>query len=231
MIKAICFDFFNTLSYYHPSREQVYIDVCKKYHINIKPSLLAQSLAKADLFWRDENRHLPLDKRNKLQQFVFYIEYFSRAINGTGTKINKFIAGDILLNMKRIKWEFKLYEDTIPTLKELKDKGYILGLISNIDKEVEKAYASLGFIQYLDFNVTSLEAGCEKPASGIFKLALNKANVKPEESVYIGDQYLIDIVGARNAGMNAILLDRNNWFDELTDCPRIQSLKQLSLYI
>ena len=231
MVKAVCFDFFNTLTYYQPSREQMYIDVCKKHHITVEPKLLVESLSKADLYWRDENRRSPLDKRGKLQQFAFFLNYFSRAVNGTGVKINKLVAADILLNMKKIKWDFKLYDDVIPVFQELKQKGYILGLISNIDKAVDKAYASMGFIQYLDFNMTSLEAGCEKPAAGIFEMALSKAGVKAGDSVYIGDQYHIDVVGARNAGMQAILIDRNNLFEDITDCPRIQSLRELFAHL
>jgi putative hydrolase of the HAD superfamily len=231
MIKAICFDFFNTLAGYSPSREQLYVDVCAANGINLDPKILARKIYIADMYWRDENRKSPMEKKNKLLQFLFYIKYISRVLQESGVKANSILAVKILLRMKQIKWEFVNFNDSIPTLKSLKEKGYKLGLISNVDKNIETTYKSLGILDYLDFNVTSGEAGCEKPDPGIFQTALAKGNISAEETLFVGDQYDLDIVGARNAGIKAILIDRNDWFDDINDCPRIKSLSQIKEYL
>jgi putative hydrolase of the HAD superfamily len=231
MIKAICFDFFNTLAGYNPSREQIYVDVCAANGIDLDPKILARRIYIADTYWRDENRKSPVDKRSKLQQFIFFMKYISRVLQEAGVKANIILTVKLLLRMKQIKWEFTAFDDTIPTLKSLKKEGYKLGLISNVDKNMEEVYQSLGFMDYLDFNVTSDEAGCEKPDPRIFQTALAKAHVTPEETMFIGDQYDMDIVGAKNAGIQAILIDRNNWFDDINDCPRINSLFEITKYL
>jgi len=71
----------------------------------------------------------------------------------------------------------------------------------------------------------------EKPHPLIFLAALDSAGVEAEESVYVGDQYSCDVVGARGVGMKPVLVDRYDLFPEITDCARIRSLAELVDYI
>lgn len=231
MIKVICLDFFNTLAHYNPSREQVYVDVCADNGITLNPKILARKINIGDMYWRDENRKSPIEKRNKLQQFRFYISYISRILKESGVKANTVLATKILLKMKSIDWKFVAFDDAVPTLRSLKKRGFKLGLISNVDKKIDEVYQSLGFLEHLDFVVTSLEAGYDKPDPRIFIAALEKADAKPDEAIYIGDQYHLDVVGARNAGIKPLLIDRYDWFDDINDCPRIKSLTEITAYL
>lgn len=231
MTKAVFFDFFNTLAYYQPPREQVYIDVCGDHDIRIEEKALAKSLPLADTFWRDENRHNPIEKRTQEEKFAFWTEYVIRALRGAGAEIGRDLAGKILVRMQQMKWEFKAFHDVANTLKSLKEQSLILGLISNVGQDMQKTYKELGLQPYLDYYVTSLEVGYDKPQPEIFQAALQKARVKPEESIYVGDQYELDIVGARGVGMKAVLIDRKDWFPDITDCPRIQNLDEIAKYL
>ena len=51
------------------------------------------------------------------------------------------------------------------------------------------------------------------------------------DAVYIGDQYEIDVVGARGAGMYPILIDRTDFHPDITDCPRIRTLAEVTDYV
>ena len=62
-------------------------------------------------------------------------------------------------------------------------------------------------------------------------IALEKARVKPEEAVHVGDQYKLDVMGARGVGITPILIDRYDVYPKVSDCPRIQSLSQLAEYL
>ena len=75
--------------------------------------------------------------------------------------------------------------------------------------------------------VTSLGVGFHKPQPEIFQEALRQAGVEASEAVYVGDQYQIDVVGARGAGVKGVLIDRGDDFREITDCPRIQNLADI----
>ena len=231
MIRAIFFDFFNTLAYYQPSREQVYIDVCGEHEITVEEKALARSLPLADTYWRDENRHHPTEQRTDEEKIAFWTEYFSRVLKGAGVEVSQELILEILSKFQKMKMKFKAFDDVSNTLKLLKDRGFVLGLISNVGQDMEKTYKNLNLQAYLDHYVTSFEVGCDKPHPEIFLAALQKARVKPEEFLYVGDQYDLDIVGARGVGMKAILIDRKGWFADITDCPRIQNLPELMNHI
>jgi HAD superfamily hydrolase (TIGR01549 family) len=106
-----------------------------------------------------------------------------------------------------------------------------MGLISNVDRDITSLYQELGLSAWLQVVVTSQEVGFNKPRPEIFQAALKQAGVKPSEAIYVGDQYQYDIVGAKGVSMQGILLDRNGFFEDITDCPRIRSLTQLTEYL
>ncbi len=89
----------------------------------------------------------------------------------------------------------------------------------------------LGIAAYIDFTVTSAEVGADKPQPPIFLKALELAQVKPAEAIHVGDQYQNDVLGARGVGISPILLDRADYYAEITDCPRIRTLTEVSKYL
>ncbi len=101
----------------------------------------------------------------------------------------------------------RLFPNTMPTLIDLKSKGYKLGVISNglTIKQYEKL-VRLGLHHFFDFVITSEEAGVEKPDVKIYKLAMERMGCDPENSVMIGNNFRDDIMGAIDAGMSAIYL-------------------------
>ena len=231
MIKTVFFDFYNTLASYYPPREDVYISSCRELGISVEAKALFTSLAVADIFYRNENSRSPIDNKTAEEKINFYIEYITRILSGAGAEIGRDAALQILAKIRECKWEFKVYDDTLPTLEALKKRSLILGLISNVAQDMEPTYAKLGLQPYLNFKVTSAEVGYDKPRPEIFLAALEKAKVKAGEALYVGDQYQIDIVGARGVGIKALLIDRNDYFPDITDCPRIRSLTEIKEYI
>ncbi len=231
MIKAVFFDFYNTLATHQPLRERVYADICQEIGINVEPKKLFISLSEADMYMRQETSRLPMDKRSDQEKLEFYVEYVTRILKGAGADISRDTALQIIPGLQRRRWELKICDDTLPALEQLKRRGLIIGLISNVIQDMDSTFARLGLQPYLDIRVTSGEVGHDKPEPEIFLAALKKADLPPAETIYVGDQYEIDVNGARGVGMQAVLIDRNNYFPEITDCPRISSLTQVMEYI
>jgi len=127
--------------------------------------------------------------------------------------------------------KFVLYDDVLPALKTLKNQDLTLGLLTNVVSDMKPVCTELGLDPYLNFIVTSGEAGADKPQPEIFLTALEQAGVEASEAVHVGDQYKIDIVGAMGVGIKPILLDRNDLYPEVTECPRIHSLSELTEYL
>jgi putative hydrolase of the HAD superfamily len=98
---------------------------------------------------------------------------------------------------------------TLETLAQLKDRGFTLGVVSNADGRVQSFLELVGITQHLDFVVDSGAVGVEKPDPRIFEIALRQAGSRPEETVHVGDVYEVDVVGARAAGIEPIMLILN----------------------
>jgi putative hydrolase of the HAD superfamily len=110
----------------------------------------------------------------------------------------------------------RLYDEALETLKTLRANGYHVGLITDSDNDYLKAQLeALGILELFDSITTSEEAGFYKPHPRIFELALEKANVKGEEAIYVGDNPLKDCVGARHVDMVSVLLDKKGSKKEL----------------
>jgi len=92
-------------------------------------------------------------------------------------------------------------------LASLRGAGYTVGCVSNADGTVEGLLSGAGFAGCLEFVVDSGAVGIEKPDPRIFHLALERAGARADEALYVGDLYPVDVVGARGAGIEPVLLD------------------------
>jgi putative hydrolase of the HAD superfamily len=101
-----------------------------------------------------------------------------------------------------------LYPETERVLRRLRDQGFELGIVSNFDSRLFTILRGLGIESFFDSVTISSLAHAAKPAQEIFKVALEKHAVDPEEAVHIGDSLRDDVEGAQKAGLTGILLDR-----------------------
>ncbi|HEU4680364.1 MAG TPA: HAD-IA family hydrolase [Gemmatimonadales bacterium] len=97
-------------------------------------------------------------------------------------------------------------ERTPQALARLRAAGLRLGVVSNSDGRVDQALQEAGLRDYFDVVIDSSLAGVEKPDPRIFQAALEALGVGPEEALYVGDLYEVDVEGARAAGIEAVLL-------------------------
>jgi len=163
-----------------------------------------------------------LSKENlRNDRFKITLEHFD--INNPDI-VNKISDGYVELSPQQT----ALFPHTHETLDYLKKEGYNMHIITNGFKEVQ--YIKLnksGLDQYFDVIVCSEDVGQNKPSPAIFKHSLNSANAKASDSVMIGDDYEVDVVGAQNFGMHGILFDPENTFSHYQDQHRIQTLNEL----
>jgi len=107
-------------------------------------------------------------------------------------------------------WEGRLWvrpvAGTREMLEALKGSGLRLGVISNADGRVAEYLATAGLADCFEFIIDSAIEGIEKPDPRIFQIACDRMGVGPEAVVYVGDTYEVDVLGARAAGIRAILL-------------------------
>ncbi len=109
-------------------------------------------------------------------------------------------------------------------LRRVKAAGLIAGVISNSNGSVRFILEATGLARDLDFIIDSAVVGVEKPDPRIFRLALEHARVPPEAAFYVGDLYSVDVIGARGAGLDAVLLDPCGFWGP-RDCPLARGLE------
>ncbi len=96
---------------------------------------------------------------------------------------------------------------TSEALAGLRKAGFRLAVVSNSDGRAEEAMQAAGLDSYFEFVMDSAQVGVEKPDPRIFMLALERLGLNPAEAMYVGDLYEIDVVGARAAGLDVVLVD------------------------
>jgi len=120
-------------------------------------------------------------------------------------------------------------EGTHEALRSLLESGYRLGVISNADGRMEEVLVRTGLRDLLEFVVDSEVVGVEKPDRRIFQEGARLLGLHPSRCLYVGDLYPVDVVGARRAGMEAVLLDPLDVLDAPVD--RIRGVQELPRYL
>lgn len=125
----------------------------------------------------------------------------------------------------------RCYADTLPTLRELRSRGFRTAIVSNTTwgspadlwrEEVERR----GLSRYADVVVFCRDVGWRKPARQIFEFTLRKLQASPQDCIFVGDDPRWDLVGPRAVGMEAILIDRRGIMHDAGG-DRIQNLHEL----
>jgi putative hydrolase of the HAD superfamily len=117
-------------------------------------------------------------------------------------------------------------EGAAESLSRLREAGLKLGVVSNSDGRVERALEAAGLRAYFDVVIDSALVGVEKPDPRIFQAALDALGVAPQEAMYVGDLYEVDVLGARAAGIEAVLLGKLE-AGTTTDCRTAPSIEEL----
>ena len=227
MIRAVLFDLGNTL-FKAWTPEVTYQKVLTSLGINRSVEEIKEALSKTEKEFKESDYRSMYGKVN-------YIEYWEKwdSMVLKNLKIFECFAKEIL---KR--WfdyaDCVTYPDTKETLARLKTMGLKLGLVTNAYEEditaiFERANLEKGFF---DIIIGANTVKKEKPHPDVFKYALSKLQVKPEEALFVGDQIEADYRGAEKVGIHAMLIQReDNNTNSSSELRTITSLEQIFKYL
>ena len=227
MIKAVFFDFYKTLCVWGQPLEASLQKIAERYGFEIdwERYATARENLYADASGSDPTEHSLLETMQEI------VESYYEFIRGLGVQEH---VGQITWELLQSEHSLfaatnaTLYDDVVPTLAHLRDTGFKLAIVSNWDTPLDPLTERLGIAHYFDIIVASHDARVRsaKPDPHIFNYTLTAVGVSAAEAVHVGDTYEADIVGARNAGIRPILIDRDK---TQTDKWRetIQSLSEL----
>jgi len=159
-------------------------------------------------YYKDYNHQLwDLYKLGKIKKEELSVERFRGTLkyfNITDEELSHKIAKDYV---EISPTKTKLFPDTIEILDNL-SKKYLLHIITNGFSEVQFIKLKNSHLSpYFQEIITSEMVGVQKPNIKVFEFSLNKAGAKKSDSIMIGDDQAVDIIGAANSGIDQIFVD------------------------
>uniref|UniRef100_A0A061QZ03 Haloacid dehalogenase-like hydrolase domain-containing protein 3-like n=1 Tax=Tetraselmis sp. GSL018 TaxID=582737 RepID=A0A061QZ03_9CHLO len=121
----------------------------------------------------------------------------------TGCNDNEFFEGIYEYYARKEAW--RVTSGAIECLRELKEKGVKIALVSNFDTRLRRILEDMQLTSLFDAVIVSAEVSAEKPNPVIFTAAVETLGLSPEECVHVGDDRRNDLWGARDAGCHALL--------------------------
>ena len=210
---TISLDAADTLFYIKKGLGDTYNGVLKKYadnydsknisasfkkHFSNRKGLSFQGLSGDKLYSaeRDWWHCLVKDMFSELGMFDRFEDYFD----------------DLYNHFKFDAWE--IYDDTIPFLKELKNRNYKIIITSNFDSRIYNVCDGFGISEYIDYFTISSKSGCAKPTKEFFMKSLKNSNSNIENTIHVGDNPELDYKAEKKIGLKAFLIDRENKSNE-----------------
>lgn len=232
-IKAIFFDLDGTLRHSVPSGADVFTDYVRTLGLQVDEEARLSAMRWEHQYWA-----YSVDLRDDLlahsgETEKFWIEYSRRRLAALGASPEWAVefAPDVSKHMGEFyRPESIVPEDVRRTLPQLKQAGYILGVISNRDKPFQDLLHELGIGEFFEFSLAAGEVNSYKPEPGVFEHALQRMNLSAQDVIYVGDNYYADVVGARRAGLRPVLYDPLGIFPD-PDCTTIKSFDELNSVI
>jgi putative hydrolase of the HAD superfamily len=202
--RAVFFDVDFTLIYPGPVFQgEGYRQFCAKHGITTcDPTAFGKAVASASALLEDSDDHA-----YDAAFFIRYIRHIIEQMGGGGLALDA-CAEEIYREWAACH-HFALYDDALPVLRTLRQRGLMLGLISNTHRSLDAFQSHFELDELIAAAVSSCEHGYNKPHPSIFRTALKLLSVAPEEAVMVGDSYRHDIEGARTVGMRGVLLRRS----------------------
>ena len=215
-VEAVLFDVDFTIAKPGPLLgPEGYRDAGHRFGLELDPERYAEARAAALL---DLEHHPELDHDEEI--WIRFTEDIVRGMGGTGADCRR-IAEEITEGWLHSE-NFELYEDVLPVLGLLRERGLKVGLVSNTSRDLD------AFVRHhrleVDTWISSGKHGKVKPSPTIFRAALELLGVDAADAAMVGDSPDDDIEGALALGMRAFLIDREARFDRPDALPTLLAL-------
>lgn len=232
-IRAICFDLDGTLRYSRPTFAEAFFDIAARLGVPYTYESRRSAARWLFYYWAKSDELVSDRAVFGGQDEAFWSNHARLFLVALGCTPPQ--AKDLApAASQRMTEEFKPQDwvppDVPPTLQALKTAGFSLAVLSNRSKPYIEQLETLNLAGYFEFTLHAGEVGGWKPDVHIFQRAVERLGIQPSQSLYVGDNYYADVVGASRAGMKPILIDPERLFPE-ADCPIIAHISDLQVLL
>lgn len=216
--RAIFFDVGNTLLF--PNRAEMLAPLPIEFHPTLEQ-------------WQELERRTKQEFDEAMMSgnpnYGFWRRFHSHLVDAMENENHAEIREALVRNAQNSAFWDQILPGTCETLNQIA-RSYRIAVISNADGKVDRTLARCGIAECFESITDSGVVGFEKPKKEIFQAALATIDARPDESLYVGDVYSVDYLGARGAGMDAVLLDVAGAYRDC-DLPRVKSLAQFESWL
>ncbi len=220
-IRAVFLDIGDTVMRPNPSWEAIYAIAFGEFGVEVEIGELHAALRRAYHHggWGVEGGFDPTEESS-----------FQRSVAIDATAVEELGLGPMpdafyrrLAELFMVTGHWHVFPDAQPALTALRERDLVIGAVSNWVWNLPELLHALDVVRHFDFIAASARIGWEKPHPGIFRWALERAGVGPEAVIHVGDHVDADVLGAREVGIEGILIDRWNRHepDQLPDGTRV----------
>jgi putative hydrolase of the HAD superfamily len=204
MVKAVLFDFYNTLAEtksYGPSWEELVVELGYDIPQGVR-----------EHWWNDGIDGTEHDEHSiSRDHYVAWQRARTRSMLGE-CGVPEAAHDDFIARVREIGAHNRMnaYAESAEVLRELRGRGVALAICSNWDWDLHEAIESAGLTGAVDVVVSSAWVGARKPHDRMYTHTLEKLGVAPEDALFVGDTWTCDVDGPRAAGMQAVYLRRSH---------------------
>ena len=228
-VDTILFDLDGTLRHNRPSFTQAFYDYAVQLGATDGDDKRRKAAQWTHYYWA-QSVELDQDLRQfDKQEEHFWIHYAQRSL--LAFDCSSECAAELAPEIQRYMREDHVEEDYVPadvpeTLRTLKDARFRIGVLSNRSDPCQDYLTAMGLIEYLDLALVAGEVNSWKPDVEIFRHALQRLHATPESTIYVGDNYYADILGAQNAQLIPVLIDPEGVFPN-ANCTVIRAIGEI----
>ena len=220
-IHAILFDLDGTLRHNIPSSNHTFFDYAAQLGAPDSPEQRLRTIRWVHYYWAQSPELMGDLQVYGTLSSEFWTFYCERTLSAFGCPSEQ--ARSLAPHIARRMDEEYAPLDHVPpevhqTLQRLKEAGLRLAVVSNRSNPFDEQLAALELSQYFEFAIAAGVLDLWKPEAGIFLHAVERLGVRPGETMYVGDNYFADVLGAQNAGLQPILIDPEGVFTDHVDC-------------
>ena len=199
-IKAILLDLDNTL-YQYELCHQYALKSCWQYFRKNNPISFFQFKKDYELAKMEVKKNT-LGQAASHSKFLYFQKFLEKKFKKTDINLTIKLEEHYWINFFK---RMKLFKGALNFLKKCKENNVKICLITDLTARIQfEKVKILKIGKYIDFIVSSEEAGKEKPHKAIFSLALQKLKMSPNEVILIGDDYNKDFIGAEKLKIKTI---------------------------
>jgi putative hydrolase of the HAD superfamily len=219
--EAVVFDCAGTLLRLDPPQEVIFRDAAAELGMDLRLASIANAYDLVNFGVKLNSSEM----NTVVTKFEFYRVFNAGLCSALGIQRSFERLHPLLTKRFAERRHWIAFDDVIETLQAI-GKRVPMHALANWDKGLDGVLRGAGLRDFLGDVAASENLGTEKPARACFDAFLVRNGLNPVRVVYVGDEYVADVVGAREAGLTPVLVDRDDRLPA-ADCLRVRSLRDL----